>query len=144
MSPTCCSARRFTPTGNMQILRSADIRECLAPIREGAGSGRKGKKVAAAGGGREEKKRKRRKKKERERRVARSVPSAVSSEPSFTQRRIKPARLRRFLRRCRGNGRTRIRKSGRPLRPLARAVLENSPPSSAASERARALARSCP
>lgn len=25
----------------------------------------------------------------------------------------------RFLRRCRGNGRTRIRKSGRPLRPLA-------------------------
>jgi len=35
----------------MQILRSADIRECLAPIREGAGSGRKGKKVAAEGGG---------------------------------------------------------------------------------------------
>lgn len=56
---------------------------------------------------------------ERTRRAARSASSVVPSEPSFTHRRIKPTRLRHFLRRCRGNGRTRIRKSGRPLRPLA-------------------------
>lgn len=69
---------------------------------------------------RKKKEKKRKRGEERERAApARSASSVVPSEPSFTYRRIKPARLRHFLRRCRGNGRTRIRKSGRPLRPLA-------------------------
>lgn len=67
----------------------------------------------------EEKKRSIKEARERTRRAARSASSVVPSEPSFTHWRIKPTRLRHFLRRCRGNGRTRIRKSGRPLRPLA-------------------------